>query len=313
MPEKYGFVGWREFLATRNQILSEIDRAKDMNTSRPVQVEHGNAGEAAFRAWLSDFLPEKYSVTSGYVIPDLIQAGGEKLRHYDVIVYDRLNAPKLWIDGNKDKSEQGRSKAIPAMDIHAIFECKASFSKRTCEESIAKLSELNEFVGHLPKVFTCGVVFFDLASKTDPSVLKSLIPSEPIVGFWGGIVLRSDVSEEACGNIFLMNAGERSSPKTDMLVPIVKPLSGLNIKPDEKGNVTIGEQGAGVMAFVGPDKQWHFSKQYGPMVYSGDMCLMLNWSYNGFARFALDILNLLEGKPRIEGKNMFGQVFDRIV
>lgn len=312
MSEKYGFVGWREFLSTRNQILAEVDRAKAMNTSRPVQVEHGNAGEAAFRAWLGEFLPERYAVTSGYVIPDLIQAGGERLRHYDVIVYDRQNAPKLWIDGNRDKSEQGRSKAIPAKHIHAVFECKASLSKKTCEDAIAKLLELNEFVGHLPKEFTCGVVFFDLLSTTEPVVLKSLIPSKPIIGFWGGIVLRSDVSEEACGNIFLMNAGTDPVDKTDMLVPIVKQLSGLNIKRDEKGNVAIGEQGAGALVFAGPDAKWHFSKQYGPMVYSEGMCLILSWSYNGFARFALDILNLLEGKPLTEGKNMFGQVFDHI-
>lgn len=312
MSEKYGFVGWREFLSTRNQILSEVDRAKAMNASRPVQVEHGNAGEAAFRTWLSEFLPERYGVTSGYVIPDLIQAGGERLRHYDVIVYDRQNSPKLWVDGNRDKSEQGRSKAIPAKHIFGVFECKAALSKKSCEDAITKLSELNDFVGHLPKEFTCGVVFFDLVSTTDPIVLKSLIPSTPIVGFWGGIVLRSDVSEDACGNIFLMSRGAGSEESSDMLVPIVKPLSVLNICRNEKGEVTIGEQGAGVMAFAGPDAKWHFSKQYGPMIYSGGMCLMLNWSHNGFARFALDILNLLEGKPLTEGKNMFGQVFDHI-
>lgn len=311
MSDKYGFVGWREFLSTRKEILNEIDRAKALNSSRPVQVEHGNAGEAEFRRWLSHFLPDRYGVTSGYVIPDTIQADSEKIRHYDVIIYDRQNAPKLWIDGSKDKSEQGRSKAIPAKYIHAVFECKANFSRKTCQESIAKLSELNEFDDHLSSVFSCGIIFFDLASTTQSSTLKHLIPDRPIIGFWGGLVMRSDVSEDACGNIFIIKA-EGTSSNNEIPVPIVKRISDLNIKRDENGNVTIGEQGAGVMAFAGPDKQWHFSKQYGPMFCSHGHCLMLSWSHNGFARFALDLLNLLEGKPLTEGKNMFGQVFDDI-
>ena len=313
MTRKYGFIGWREFLSTRKGILSEFDRAKAMNVSRPVQVEHGNAGEAGFRAWLVDFLPEKYAVTSGYVIPDLLQANSEKIRHFDVIVYDRINAPKLWIDGNRDKSEQGKNKAIPAKHIYAIFECKASLSEKTCKESAAKLSELNDFIGHFSKEFFCGVVFFDVLSSTKSLVLKGLIPAKPIVGFWGGVVLRSDVSEEACGNITILTTPNDQSSNTDLLVPIVRPLSSLNIKRDGKGNVTIDEQGAGVMAFVGPDMNYHYVKLYGPIVYSGSYLLMLNWSHNGFATFALSVLNLLEGKPTAEAGNMFGQVFDEIL
>lgn len=313
MSKRYGFIGWREFLSTRKEILNEVDRAKAQNSSRPVKTEHGNAGEAEFRRWLSDFLPEKYGVTSGYIIPDVMAPAGYSLRHFDVIIYDRMNSPKLWIDGNRDKSDQGRSKAIPAKQVHAVFECKASFGRKSAVDAIGKLAELNEFFGHLPEKFTSAIIFFDLDSKTETSTLKKLVPTSPIVGYWGGLILRSDISEEACGNYFLAPAGPEPENRKDMDIPIVINLDDVKASRDEKGNVVLGGcAGGGSMVFVGPDRQWHFGKQYGPMVCSGETLVILSWSYNGFARFSLDLLNLLEGKPLTEGKGMFGQVFDLI-
>jgi hypothetical protein len=67
---KYGFTGWKEFASNRRVILNEFDRAKGLNESRPVQTEHGIAGEAGLRNWLCSFLPRRYGVTSGFIIPD---------------------------------------------------------------------------------------------------------------------------------------------------------------------------------------------------------------------------------------------------
>ena len=67
------------------------------------------------------------------------------------------------------------------------------------------------------------------------------------------------------------------------------------------------------MAFDGPDRRWHFSKEYGPVIYGQLFGLTLTWSHNSFARFALDLLARLEGMPLKEArKNMFGQIFDTI-
>lgn len=59
-------------MSSRKEILSKYELSKERNQSRPIRVEHGTAGEAAIREWLKKFLPAKYDVTSGYIIPDLI-------------------------------------------------------------------------------------------------------------------------------------------------------------------------------------------------------------------------------------------------
>ena len=149
---RYGLVGWKEFHNNRKEILSEFNRAKGYNVSRPVRVQHGKAGDAAVRKWLSDYLPKKYGVTSGFVIPDVI-AAEYKLYHFDVLIYDQINSPQLWSDGDYDQSEQGKIRAIPAKHVRAVFEIKASLTSETAREAIAKLSKLNNLVNHLPAGF----------------------------------------------------------------------------------------------------------------------------------------------------------------
>ena len=117
--------GWKEFHRNRKDILDEFDRAKEYNSSRPVKTEHGLAGEAALRTWLSAYLPGRFGVTSGYVIPDVVVASYE-LYHFDVIIYDAMASPVLWIDGNRDSSDQGKKRAIPAKHVRSVFEVKAS-------------------------------------------------------------------------------------------------------------------------------------------------------------------------------------------
>jgi uncharacterized protein YbbC (DUF1343 family) len=89
--DRYGTVGWQEFLRQKKDILSSYDSAKESNLNRPMQIEHGNVGEASFRRWLGDYLPKKYGVTSGFIIPDTRQTK-YTIRHYDVIIYDILNS-----------------------------------------------------------------------------------------------------------------------------------------------------------------------------------------------------------------------------
>lgn len=184
--DKYGLIGWKEFHNTRTDILDEFHRAKGYNVSRPVKVAHGIAGEAALRKWLSGYLPEKYGVTSGYIIPD-VMAIEYKLYHFDVIIYDAANSPILWIDGDYDRSEQGKKRAIPAKHVHAVLEAKASLTSRTAGDAIAKLNQLNEVAAHLPRNFSCGIFFFDLdpALADNQNILPHLIPSSPISGYWG--------------------------------------------------------------------------------------------------------------------------------
>jgi len=309
---EYGFFGWREFRRNRKDIIAEFLKAKEYNASRPVHTAHGPAGEAALRNWLSNFLPSKYGVTSGYVIPDEIVTA-YTLYHFDVIVYDALNSPVMWIDGDYDTSDQGRKRAIPAKHVRAVLEVKASLTASTAQEALAKLAQLNTITKHLPPTFASGVFFVDLDVTLvgNQNILPKLIPTSPIVGYWGGAVLHCGLDEQMTGILQLLplSPGE-AAPNMD--IPIARNLDGLGICTDDKSNIIIVAQGAGVVAFSGPDR-WHFSRCYGPTISNETYRLMLNWSRNGFSVFALDLLDRLDGIPPSNRRvNVFGQVFDVI-
>ncbi len=72
-------------------------------------------------------MPKRYGVTSGLVIsPGL--GSDVKAPHFDVIIYDQLESPVLWVTKIFDNSEQWRSRAIPVEYVRFIIEVKASFS-----------------------------------------------------------------------------------------------------------------------------------------------------------------------------------------
>jgi len=134
-------IGWNEFITNKISMLASFEEAKKQNIHRPTQTDKGKVAEAAMRQWLTQFLPKKYAVTSGYIISQGIQAEN-KLLHYDVIVYDALNAPILWVEKNADNSEQGKVRAIPVENVCCVLEVKSTFNKESCREAKSKLWEL---------------------------------------------------------------------------------------------------------------------------------------------------------------------------
>jgi len=309
----YGMFGWTEFHRNRKDLLAEFDRAKGYNASRRVRMEHGIAGEADIRRWLAGYVPSKFGVTSGYIIPDIVVAAYE-LRHFDVIIYDKLSAPVLWMDGNRDDSDQGKKRAIPAKYVRAVFEVKASLTADAAKEAVTKLEQLNELASYLPVGFSCNTVFYDLdvALLDKQNILPNLIPAAPIIGYWGGVVLRCLLDDEMTGLIQLFPKAAHEPRPEAVSVPLAKKLDTVGISRDPKGNLILTTGGAGVMAFS-DGKAYHFTKLYGPTIYGPQSELMLQWSHNSFARFALDLLSRLDGVPPDKNRGyVFGQVFDVI-
>ncbi|WP_354066846.1 DUF6602 domain-containing protein [Chryseobacterium limigenitum] len=73
-------------------MLAAYDIAKDQESNRQVKTRHGLVSESQFRKWLSEFLPKRYGVTSGFIISPGI-SNSEQMVHYDVIIYDQLLLP----------------------------------------------------------------------------------------------------------------------------------------------------------------------------------------------------------------------------
>lgn len=203
-----GTQGWQEFLVSKKELLDKYEAAKSRSINRPVRTEHGNVAEAAYREWLSEFLPGRYAVTSGYII-SAGYSSRTKLKHFDVIIYDRLESPVLWHSNNPDSSPSGRERAIPVEYVLHVAEVKAKLTKKSVNEAAKKLDELSPLLSgvnsdtpfgavYLPNHFTCSIVFFEVDEKTQEKhddLLQLVRPG--MRGYCGGIILKSPD-----GNVF---------------------------------------------------------------------------------------------------------------
>jgi len=205
--------GWKQFLVGRDEMLAVYDRAKTLNEKRAVRTQHGIDAENAFRNWLSNFLPKRYGVTSGYIISQGIP-NSENMVHYDVIIYDQLESPVLWIEGNHDTSYSGKSMAIPVEYVYSVIEVKAVFNKKSVRQAVEHLRKLRPLMGtrapsihdyrfYLPKSFFCATVFFELhkSNEKDFGALDAFLDGSDLRNFYGGYILRPESHEKYSSGI----------------------------------------------------------------------------------------------------------------
>ena len=84
--------GWRQIHTARKEVLHAYDRALDQAKLHEVEVFHGRVAEASIRKWLQEFLPKRYGVASGYIVSAGLPST-TKAPHFDVIIFDQLEAP----------------------------------------------------------------------------------------------------------------------------------------------------------------------------------------------------------------------------
>jgi hypothetical protein len=268
-----GVQGWRQLVVAKHDMLSAFTSALEKASNRPVPYfEPGQVAEGQFRKWLAEFLPERYGVTSGYIISSAAN-DTETLMHFDVIVYDKLDSPVLWQEDNPDSSKQGHSRAIPVEYVLAVLEVKSTFTKVAASEAIQKLRQLGPLLArvddpsdyypkYLPSRFSCGVCFFQVDPKKKADELTSLIAPD-IRGYFGGIVLAPNTDRQ-CQNSGLIDFMRTPEPMLS---------TGKEIMPDS---------GSGV---------WSESQE----VAGAHICAMINWSIPSFSTFAFRLLRLLQG------------------
>jgi hypothetical protein len=196
--------GWKQLLTARKEMLDAYDRARAKATAHEVETFHGTVAEAELRKWLSSFLPKRFGVTPGYIVSNGLPSHA-KAPHFDVIVYDQLDSPVLWVEDSPDISTTGRSQAIPVEYVRCVLEVKAAFSRKTVDSAIEHLADLLPLMSgvdqpsdayklHLPPSFCCGVVFFELRTQDqyDIAALKSIGAGVRLRGYFGGLILRGE-------------------------------------------------------------------------------------------------------------------------
>src|SRR5438094_4563023 len=99
-------------------MVYRFETAREQARGHIVEAWHGRVAEALFREWLTQFLPKRFGVTSGYIISQALNDTAPT-PHYDVIIYDQLAAPILWVERSPDASALGRALAVPAEHVGA--------------------------------------------------------------------------------------------------------------------------------------------------------------------------------------------------
>ena len=279
MPEglkiEFPSQGWKQILTGRKCILDAYDRARDQARSHEVETSHGLVAEAEFRKWLATFLPKRYGVTSGYVVsPGLGSA--TKTPHYDVIIYDQLESPVLWVEDSPDCSDQGKSRAIPVEHVYAVLEVKSHFSVKTTKDSLDHLADLaplmhgvdspeERYKLYLPETFCCGSVFMELrkADAGSEAAMDALLGAGALRGFFGGLILRGD---------------EHTEPLTARL------------------SLTQSETPMEASSHVGQTLlNGFFLGQSVPVAEKLHLGTMIMWTESAFAQFAFDLIAMIQG------------------
>ncbi len=196
-------VGVDAILAERQRLLDVYDRAKAQATDDPIKTEHGVVAEAILRDWLATFLPKRFGVTKGYIITTNLEYAGP-LEEWDIIVYDALEAPVLFVRDQGDGG--GRKRGIPIEHVRAVIEVKAALTHRSATAAKDKLLRLKSFLGcntepNYPQFFSapfvCTAIFFE--TKVDGlsdyrralDELSVLLQTSPEIPFAGALILRS--------------------------------------------------------------------------------------------------------------------------
>lgn len=315
MDNCFGQHGWKEFYQNRQEILDVYDRARRKTTNRPVKTAHGPALESHIRKWLEEFLPKKYGVTSGYIIPDLYD-DSKPIYHFDIIIYSILESPILWIESNDDQNERGKSRAIPARYINAVFEVKSTLTVKNITDSHKKLKQLEHFYDQLRPDFSCGAIFAELTEKdtNNQNILKKLHKYSELFRFSQALILRYEGDITATG-IATISDYLPTQPSTLELParPLAKKIDGLRIYELENGNIRTSDPGDGMLLISTSQDNFSISKSYSATFEKDGFLAEISWSRSNFSIFCVELLRELEGLERTDPRKItFGMVFDNI-
>jgi hypothetical protein len=95
-------------------------------------LEKGLGNEQALRDLLINFLPRRYGVAKGKIA----NSDGEMSRQLDVIIYDALNCPSLFVDEN-------RNQILPIEGVFGVIEVKTTLTNDALSDSFLNLASVS--------------------------------------------------------------------------------------------------------------------------------------------------------------------------
>ncbi len=277
-PTDYtGAPGWRQFAARKTEMLAAYDDARLKARGHRVQTHHGNVAEGLVRTWLEGFLPRRFGVASGFIVPE--HGPTDHFPHYEVVIYDQLVSPTLW---HEDVPGAERRRALPAEHVLGVIEVKSALTKATAHAAVKKLGELTPLLGDgrgetpatkrlLHQHFVSAAIFLEWRASDDfgAADLAELVPDPPNPAFFGGAVFRAEGLDPLhTGQIRLLSS----------TTPMETNFGG----PDDPDRFRSNMATSASKAYPGGQQ----------------IAAMLSWAPAYFSVFAFDLLALLQGTYR---------------
>lgn len=256
---EYPSQGWQHVLAARKEILDGF----------------GTLEAGAIRKWLEGFLPRRFAVTAGFIVSSGRDSRAKAPR-FEVIIYDQLESPVLWIEEGADVSGPWKTRAIPVEHVLCVLEVKSHFSAETAKEAIVHLAEMLPLMSgfddpaapyklYLPATFSCGIVFAELAKAEQRSdaAMNQLTAGIRLRGYFGGTILRGE---------------GHASPATGLIA--------LGLSPGAVQG-TLRNEETSILEFAYSDSL--------AVAEDDHVVAVVSWAEAQFARFAFDLVARLRG------------------
>jgi len=130
-------------------------------------LEKGLGNEQVLRDLLIGFLPRRFGVAKGKVA----NAHGDMSKHLDVVVYDAINCPTLFVDEN-------RNQIIPVEGVFCVIEVKTSLTSQSLTEAFSNLASVHDLMprinGSSNDFVTCCPPYLEVFAFTDSRSLQSI-------------------------------------------------------------------------------------------------------------------------------------------
>lgn len=104
------------------------------SSAGPRPDEKGRPRESAVREFLKSILPEKYGITTGYVI----NQNKNITKQCDVIIYNRETCPKFVIDSDDD------IRLVPIEEVYGVIEVKSTLDANEFQKAVMNLTEFKK-------------------------------------------------------------------------------------------------------------------------------------------------------------------------
>lgn len=131
-------------VAIAKQISEQMNRMLVAKSGQGDLVKHnlekGLGNEEALRGLLRSFLPLRYGVGKGKIA----NPAGEMSKHLDVIVYDALSCPTLFVDEN-------RNQILPIEGVFGVIEVKSTLTATTLADAFDNLASVHSLASRIDR------------------------------------------------------------------------------------------------------------------------------------------------------------------